>query len=64
MKKEISELFIGIINQAKSIHYKHECGESENLIYMAQELRKYFMDYIEEEKKKLNEALDLIEKIL
>ncbi len=59
--KEINELFNGIINQAKYVNSKHNCGDSENLIYMASELREYFKKYINEEKQKLQEALNLLE---
>lgn len=64
MKKEISDLFIGIINQSKSIYESNNCDKAENLVYMARELRKHFISYLEEEKKKLNEILNLIDKIL
>jgi len=61
---EINQLFTGIINQSKIIHLKHDCGDSENLIYMATELRKYFEKFKKEEKKKIADAIILMEDIL
>lgn len=63
MQKELNQLIAGIINQAKHLHLKHNCGESENLVYMTQEFRKNLIAYIDQEKRKLQAALDLLETI-
>lgn len=62
--KEINELFMGIIHQSRMLRLKHNCGGSENLVYMATELKDYFDKYKEEEKRKLNEAIDILENVL
>jgi hypothetical protein len=62
--KEINELFTGIINQSKMLHLKHNCGESENLVYMATELRNYFDKFKKNEKNTLQAAITLLENIL
>ena len=59
--KEINELLTGVINQSKLIHLKHDCGDSENLVYMATELKNYFDKFIKEERKKLEAAITLLE---
>ena len=60
---KINDLFIGIINQSKIIHLKNDCGYSENLIYMAIELKKEFEQLMEDKNKKLNAVITLLENI-
>lgn len=61
--KIINECIIGIKNQSRYLFDKNKCGETENLIYMAEELKKHFEKLKIDLLKKKEIIITLIENI-